>query len=111
MLPSDVLVTPTVAGAPVLVFGGCAVEAPPPLPQAASASTASATVAAPARKVPGDLSDIMIAFLVLSDHSGPNRTVVPCRRQAVQCRRCTPRRPRSRAGHVLLQSFPEGDEL
>src|SRR5882762_10908815 len=62
MFPSEVLVTPTVAGVPELVFGGCtdAVEEPPLLPQAASASPASATIAAPARKVPTDLRVFMI---------------------------------------------------
>jgi hypothetical protein len=63
MLPSEVLVTPTVAGVPALVFGGCAAaveEEPPLLPQAAIASPASATIAPLARKVRADLRGIMI---------------------------------------------------
>jgi hypothetical protein len=65
MFPSVVLVTPTVAGVPVLVLGGCedaldVLDVPPLLPQAASTSPASATIAPPARKVRPDLKDIMI---------------------------------------------------
>src|SRR3954468_14830821 len=68
MFPSEVLVTPTVAGVPAPVLGGCtdavgepdAVEEPPLLPQAASVSPASATIAPLARKVRADLRGIMI---------------------------------------------------
>src|SRR5438876_110200 len=63
MWPSEVLVTRTVAGVPVLVFGGCtdAVEEELPLlPHAASASPGSATIAPPARKVRTDLRVFMI---------------------------------------------------
>jgi hypothetical protein len=81
MLPSDVLVTPTVAGVPELVFGGCAdadEEEPPLLPQAASVSPASATIAPLARKVRADLRGIMIRSFDwgIAEHrrSGPSRT-------------------------------------
>jgi hypothetical protein len=65
MFPSVVLVTLTVAGVPVLVVGGCEdaldlLDVPPLLPQAASTSPASATIAPPARKVRADLKDIII---------------------------------------------------
>jgi hypothetical protein len=63
MFPSEVLVTRTVAGLPVLVCCGC-VEAVEEslllLPHAASASPASARIAPLARKVRVDLRDITI---------------------------------------------------
>src|ERR1700730_15370228 len=73
MLPRPVVATPTVAGVPVPVLGGCgdAVDAPP-LPHAASASTVSATIAPPREVWAG------LRVVIGPCWSGDGRAKAPC---------------------------------